>query len=102
MITIFTFGMRCPRRILPKAATTVVTTMVVATTAAMTVETLAMTMTAEPKDFREASDVLCGLPSLHLEALRNGRRMFPGHRGDDAAYGGFGERGRRRLQVPKP
>jgi hypothetical protein len=29
-------------------------------------------------------------------------RMFPGHRGDEVAHGGFGARGRRRLQVPKP
>jgi hypothetical protein len=43
----------------------------------------------------------CGLPSLHLGALRIGRRMFPGHGGDEATYGGFGARGRRRLQVPK-
>jgi hypothetical protein len=45
--------------------------------------------------------VLCGLPSLYLRALRIGRRMFPGHGGDEAAYGGFGTRGRRQLQVPE-
>jgi hypothetical protein len=28
--------------------------------------------------------------------------MFPGHGGDEVAYGGFGACGRRRLQVPKP
>jgi hypothetical protein len=45
--------------------------------------------------------VLCGLTSLHLGALRIGRRMFPGHGGNETAYGGFGMRGRRRLQVPE-
>jgi hypothetical protein len=45
--------------------------------------------------------VLSGLPSLHLGALRIGRRMFLGHGGNEAAYGGFGTRGRRRLQVPE-
>jgi hypothetical protein len=45
--------------------------------------------------------VLCGLPSLHLGALRISRRMFLGQGGDEAAYGGFGTRGRRRLQVPE-
>jgi hypothetical protein len=44
MITIFTFGMRCPRRRLPKDPTAMVAmTMVMATTAATTAETLAMT-----------------------------------------------------------
>jgi hypothetical protein len=44
MITIFTFGMRCPRRRLLKAPTAAATTtMVVATAVAMTAETLAMT-----------------------------------------------------------
>jgi hypothetical protein len=47
-----------------------------------------------------ASDVLCGLPSLHRGSIRNGRRMFPSHGGDEAAYGGFGARSRGRLQVP--
>jgi hypothetical protein len=32
--------------------------------------------------------VLCGLPSLHLGALCIGRRVFLGHGGDEAAYGG--------------
>jgi hypothetical protein len=45
--------------------------------------------------------VLCGLPSLHLRALRIGRRVFPGHGGNEVAHGGFGARGRRRLQVPE-
>jgi hypothetical protein len=27
--------------------------------------------------------------------------MFPGHGGDEVTHGGFGARGRRRLQVPK-
>jgi hypothetical protein len=85
MIMICTFGNRCPRRRLLKAptaaaTTTVEMTMVMATTA----ETLAATT------FRDASDVLCSLPSLHLGALRIGRRMFPGHGGDEAACGGFG------------
>jgi hypothetical protein len=48
MIMICTFGKRCPRRRLPKAPTavatmTAVTTMVMASTAATTMETLAMT-----------------------------------------------------------
>jgi hypothetical protein len=47
MITIFTFGKRCPRRRLPKAPTAAATTtaatkMVMAMTAATTAETLAM------------------------------------------------------------
>jgi hypothetical protein len=46
--------------------------------------------------------LMCSLPSLHLGALRNGQQMFPGHGGDEAAYGGFGASGRRQLQVPKP
>jgi hypothetical protein len=45
--------------------------------------------------------VLCDLPSLHLRALRIGRRVFLGHGGDEAAHGGLGMRGRRRLQVPE-
>jgi hypothetical protein len=48
------------------ATTMAVTTMMMAT---MT-ETMAMTT------LRDASDVLCGLPSLHLGALRICRRMF--------------------------
>jgi hypothetical protein len=48
MITIFTFGKRCPRIRLPKAPTvaamaTVAMTMVMATAAAKMAETLAMT-----------------------------------------------------------
>jgi hypothetical protein len=47
MITIFTFGKRCPRRRLPKAPTaaavTAATTTVMATMAATTAETLVMT-----------------------------------------------------------
>jgi hypothetical protein len=78
------------------AATTAAMTMVVATTAAMTAETL------QWQPFRVASDVLCGLPSLHLGSLHNGRQMFPSHGGDEVAYGWFGARGRGRLQVPKP
>jgi hypothetical protein len=42
MITTSTFGMRCPRRRLPKALTAAATTMVVAMTAVMMVETMAM------------------------------------------------------------
>jgi hypothetical protein len=41
------------------------------------------------------------LPSLHLGALRIGRRVFPGHGGNEAVHGGFGTRGLRRLQVPE-
>jgi hypothetical protein len=46
--------------------TMMMATTTMATMVAMTAETLAMTT------FRDASDVLCGLPSLHLEALRIG------------------------------
>jgi hypothetical protein len=77
------------------ATTTTATTIKMAMMAAMTAETLAMT------PFRDASNVLCGLPSLHLGALRIDRRMFPGHGGDEAVYGGFGTRGQRQLQVPE-
>jgi hypothetical protein len=34
--------------------------------------------------------VLCGLPSLHLGALHIGRRVFPGHGGDEAVHVRFG------------
>jgi hypothetical protein len=37
--------------------------------------------------------VLCGLSSLHLGALRIGRRVCPGHGGDEAAHGRFGTSG---------
>jgi hypothetical protein len=45
--------------------------------------------------------VLCGLSSLHLGALRIGRRVFSGHGGNEAVHGGFGMRGRRKIQVPE-
>jgi hypothetical protein len=45
--------------------------------------------------------VLSSLPSIHRGSIRVDRRMSPSH-GSDEAYGGFGARSRRRLQVPKP
>jgi hypothetical protein len=47
--------------------------------------------------FRDASNVLCGLPSLHLGALCISRRVFLGHGGDEVAHGRFGTCGWRRL-----
>jgi hypothetical protein len=64
-----------------------------AVTAVTTAETLAM------KTLSGCIRVLCGLPSLHLGALRIGRQMFLCQGGDKVPYGGFGMCGRRRLQV---
>jgi hypothetical protein len=66
--------------------------MVMATTAATMAVTPAMTTLS---GCIRCVDVLCGLPALHLGALHIGRRMFLGHGGDEAAYGGFGARSRR-------
>jgi hypothetical protein len=60
MITIFTFGKRCPRRRLPKAPTAAATT-TVATTMVMRRRRRQWQRSWRRRPFRDASDVLCGL-----------------------------------------
>jgi hypothetical protein len=70
--------------------------MEVAMTAVMMVEIMAMTT---PSDCIRCVVKLVITPS---RSLCYGRRMFPSHGSDEAAYGGLRARSRRRLQVPKP